>query len=47
MLAIGERVGVTAERVTLRPYILPQVGVLMGGEVSVKRGSVVVQARTV
>ena len=42
VLAIGKRVGVMAERVTLRPYILLQVGVLMGEEVSVKGGSVVV-----
>ena len=44
VLAIGKRVGATAEQVTLRPYILPRVGVLIRGEVSVGRGSVVVQA---
>ena len=32
VLAIGKKVRVTAEWVTLRPYILPQVGVLMGGK---------------
>ena len=42
VLAIGKRVGAMAERVTLRPYILPRVGVLMGEEVSVRGGSVVV-----
>ena len=42
VLAIGERVGAIAERVTLRPYILLQIGVLIGGEVSVKKKSVVV-----
>ena len=42
MLVIGKRVGVIAEWVILWPYILPQVEVLMGGEVSVKKGSIVV-----
>ena len=42
VLAIGKRVGVIAERVTLRLYILLQVRVLMGGEVLVKEESVVV-----
>ena len=42
MLAIGERVGVTVKRVTLWLYILPQVGVLIRGEVLVGGGSVVV-----
>ena len=40
VLAIGKRVGVMAEQITLRPYILPQVGVLIGGEVSVRGGEV-------
>ena len=44
VLTIGERVGVTAEQVTLRPYVLLRVGVLMGEEVSVKRGNVVMRA---
>ena len=44
MLAIGERVRVIAEQVTLRLYILPQVGVLIGGEVLVKRKSIIIQA---
>ena len=42
MLAIGKRVGVTAERVTLQPYILPQVGVLIKKKISVREGSMVV-----
>ena len=42
VLAIGERVGVMAKWVTLRLYILLQVGVLMGEEVLVKGGSIVV-----
>ena len=42
VLAISERIGVTAKRVTLRLYILLQVGVLIGEEVLVKGGSVVV-----
>ena len=44
VLAIGKKVGAIAKRVTLQPYILPQVGVLMGGEVSIKRENIVVQA---
>ena len=44
VLAIGERVGAMAERVTLRPCVLLRVGVLMGEEVSVGGGSVVVRA---
>ena len=44
VLTIGERIGATAERVTLRPYVLPRVGVLMGGEVEVGGRSVVVRA---
>ena len=44
VLVIGERVEATAEWVTLWPCILLQVGVLFGGEVSVKGGSVVVRA---
>ena len=47
VLAIGEKVKAIAKRVTLRPYILLQVGVLIGGEVSVKRGSVIVQVEIV
>ena len=43
VLAIGERVGVIVEWVTLRPYILLQVGVLIGEKVLVKEESVVVQ----
>ena len=42
VLAIGKRVGAIAKRVTLRPYILPRVGVLIGGEVSVKGGNIIV-----
>jgi hypothetical protein len=42
VLAIGERVGVIVEWVTLRPYILLQVGVLIGEKVLVKEESVVV-----
>ena len=42
VLAIGKRVRVTAGQVTLRPYILPQIGVLIGGKVSVRGRSVVV-----
>ena len=41
MLAIGERVrGAAVERVPLRPCVLLQVGVLMGGEVLVGGGVV-------
>ena len=42
VLAIGKRVEVMAEWVTLRPYILPRVGVLIGGEVLVRGGSIVI-----
>ena len=42
VLTIGKRIGVMAKWVTLRPYILPRVGVLIGGEVSVEKKSVVV-----
>ena len=42
VLAIGKRVGVTAEWVTLRPYILLQMGVLIRGKVSVGGGSIIV-----
>ena len=42
VLAIGKRVRVMAKQVTLRPYILPQVGVLIGGGFSVKGKSIVV-----
>ena len=42
VLAIGKRVGVIVKWVTLQPYILLQVGVLVGGEVLVKRGSIIV-----
>jgi len=42
VLAIGERVrGVTVEWVPLWPCVLLQVGVLIGGEVLVGKGSVV------
>ena len=44
VLTIGERIGVMAERVTLRPYILPRVGVLIGGEVLVRGRNIIVQA---
>ena len=47
VLAIGKRIRVTAEQVTLQPYILLQVEVLIGEEVLVKGGSIVVQARIV
>ena len=47
VLAIGERVEVMAKRVTLRPYILLRVGVLIGEEVLVKGKSIVVQAEIV
>jgi len=41
--AIGKRVrGVAVEQVPLRPRVLLQVGVLMGGEVLVGGGGVVV-----
>ena len=43
VLIIGKRVRVTAKRMTLRPYILLQMGVLMGEEVLIRRRSVVVQ----
>jgi hypothetical protein len=47
VLAIGKRVrGAAAERVPLRPRILLQVGVLIGGEVLVGRG-IVARARMV
>jgi len=45
VLAIGKRVrGVAAEQVPLRPRVLLQVGVLIGGEVLVGGGGVVAQA---
>ena len=44
VLAIGEKVGAMVEWVTLRPYILLRVGVLIGEEVLVRGGSIVVQA---
>ena len=47
MLAIGKKVGVIVKQITLRPYILLQVGVLIGEEVSVKKKSVVIQAEIV
>ena len=47
ILAISERVGATAKQVTLRPCVLLQVGVLMGGEVLVRGKSVVVRAEIV
>ena len=41
MLAIGKRVrGAAVERVPLRPYVLLQVGVLIGGKVLVGGGVV-------
>ena len=41
VLVIGERVrGAAVEQVPLRPYILLQVGVLIGGEVLVGGGIV-------
>ena len=42
VLIIGKRVKVIVEWVTLWPYILLQVGVLIGGEVLIKGRSVVV-----
>jgi len=48
VLVIGKRVkGVTVERVPLWLCVLLQVGVLIGGEVLVGRGSVVTQAEIV
>ena len=47
VLAIGKRIRVIAERVTLRLCILLRVGVLIKEEVLVRRGSVVVQAEIV
>ena len=44
VLAISKKVGVTAEQITLRPYVLLRVKVLIGGEASVKGGNVVVRA---
>ena len=44
VLTIGKRIGVIVEWVTLQPYILPRVKVLIRGEVSVKGRSVVIQA---
>ena len=44
VLTISKRIKVTAEQVTLRPYILPQIGVLIGGEVKIKKRNIVVQA---
>ena len=44
VLTIGKRIEVMVEWVTLQPYILPRVGVLIGGEVSVRRRNIVVQA---
>ena len=42
ILAIGERIkGAVVERVPLRPCVLLQVGVLIGGEVLVGGGVVV------
>ena len=37
VLTIGKRVKVTVKRATLRPYILSQVKILIGGEVLVKK----------
>ena len=42
VLVIGKRVGVMVEWVTLQPYILLRVGVLVGGEVLVRKKSIVV-----
>ena len=47
ILTIGKRIRVIAEWVTLRPYILLQVGVLIRGKVSVKKKSVIVRAEIV
>ena len=47
VLAISKRVEVIAEQVTLQPYILPRVRVLIGEEVLVKGGSMVVQIEIV
>jgi hypothetical protein len=37
VLAIGKRVRAMVEQITLRLYILPQVGVLMGGGSQLKK----------
>jgi hypothetical protein len=37
VLIIGKRIGVIVKWVTLQPYILPRVGVLIGGKVLVKK----------
>ena len=42
VLVISERVKATVERVTLRPYVLLRVRVLIREEVSARGGSVVV-----
>ena len=42
VLIIGKRVKVTAKWVTLRPYILLRVKVLIKGEVSIRGRSVIV-----
>jgi hypothetical protein len=42
VLAIGKRVGAMAKQITLQPYILLQVGVLIEREVVVRGGSVVI-----
>ena len=42
VLAIGKKVRAIVEQITLQLYILLQVGVLVGGEVSVKKKSVVI-----
>jgi hypothetical protein len=47
VLAISKRVEVMAEWVTLQPYILPQVEVLIKEEVSVKKRSIIIQAKIV
>ena len=42
VVVISKRVKATVEWVTLRPCILLQVGVLIGGEVLVRGGSIVI-----
>ena len=42
VLTIGKRIRAIAEQITLQPYILLRMGVLIGGKVSVRRRSVVV-----
>ena len=44
VLIIGKRIGVIVKWVTLQPYILPRVGVLIGGKVLVKKKNIIVWA---